>query len=82
MLTQQLCIAKRKVITPSVKPVQKLLINSVGERDSSAQETCHLLVHLPLLKASRDFIVVNLDESHAIDHLQENESVTSYTIIS
>ncbi len=27
----------------SLKAVQKLLINSVGERDYSAQETCHLL---------------------------------------
>ena len=44
----------------------------MGERDYSAQETCHLLVHLPL-KASRDFIVVNLDGSRAIDHLQETK---------
>ena len=28
----------------SLKAVQKLLINSVGERDFSAQETCHLLL--------------------------------------
>jgi hypothetical protein len=28
----------------SLKTVQKLLINSVGERDFSAQETCHLLL--------------------------------------
>ena len=45
----------------------------MGERDYSAQETCHLLVHLPLLKASRDFIVVHLDGSRAIDHLQETK---------
>ena len=31
----------------SLKAVQKLLINSVGERDYSAQETCHLLLQLP-----------------------------------
>ena len=57
----------------SLKAVQKLLINSVGEREYSAQETCHLLLQLPLVNTSRDFIVVNLDGSRAIeDHLQEN----------
>lgn len=62
----------------SVKAVQKLLINSVGERDYSAQETCHLSLQLPLVKISRDFIVVNLDGSHRIeDHLQENERTTT-----
>ena len=38
----------------SLKAVQKLLINSVGERDYSAQETCHLLLQLPLICSSRD----------------------------
>ena len=62
----------------SLKAVQKLLINSVGERDYSAHETCHLLLQLPLVKTSRDFIVVNLDGSRAIDdHLQENERATT-----
>ena len=62
----------------SLKAVQKILINSVGERDYSAQETCHLLLQLPLIKTSRDFIVVNLDGSRAIeDHLQENERATT-----
>ena len=37
--------------------VQKLLINSIGERDFSSQETCHLLLQLPMFKASRDFII-------------------------
>ena len=32
----------------SLKAVQKLLINTVGERDYSAQETCHLLPQLPM----------------------------------
>ena len=37
----------------SLKAVQKPLINSIGERDYSAQETCNLLLQLPMLKASR-----------------------------
>ena len=51
----------------SIKAVQKLLINSVGERDYSAEETCHLLLQLPMFKASRDFIVLSLDGSHAVE---------------
>ena len=51
----------------SLKAVQKLLINSVGERDYSAQETCHLLLQLPMFKASRDFIVLSLDGSRAVE---------------
>jgi hypothetical protein len=40
----------------TLKLVQKLMINSVGERDYSAQETCHLLLQLPMFRASRDFL--------------------------
>lgn len=61
--------------------VQKLLINSVGERDYYAQETCHLLLQLPLVRTSRDFIV-NLDGSCAMeDHLQENERATTSSFL-
>ena len=51
----------------SLKAVQKLLINSVGERDYSAQETCHLLLQLPMFRASRDFIMLCLDGSRAVE---------------
>ena len=61
----------------SLKAVQKLLINSVGERDVSAQETCHLLLQLPLLKVSRDFVVLSLDGSRAVDErLDEDQPAT------
>ena len=57
----------------SLKAVQKLLINTVGARDFSAQETCHLLLQLPMFKASRDFVMLSLDGSRAIDeHLGED----------
>ena len=59
----------------SVKAVQKLLINSFGERDFSAQETCHLLLQLPMYKASRSFFTVSLDGSRGVDNTaQEGES--------
>ena len=62
----------------SLKAVQKLLINTVGERDYSAQETCHLLLQLPMFKASREFIVLSLDGSRAVeDRLEENQHATA-----
>ena len=61
----------------SLKAVQKLLIHSVGDRDYSAQETCHILLQLPMFKASRDFIVLSLDGSRAVeDHLQQDSQAT------
>ena len=60
----------------SLKAVQKLLINSVGERDFSAQETCHLLLQLPMFKASRDFVVLSLEGSRAVEHLDEDQPAT------
>ncbi len=66
----------------SLKAVQKLLINSVGERDYSAQETCHLLLQLPMFRASRDFIVLSLDGSRAVeDQLQEGQPATAPSIL-
>ena len=61
----------------SLQVVQKLLINSVGERDYSAQETCHLLLQLPMYKASRDFVILSLDGSREVDDkLEDDRAVT------
>ena len=57
----------------SLKAVQKLLISSVGERDYSAQVTCHLLLQLPMLRASRDFVVLSLDGSRAVEERLEQD---------
>jgi hypothetical protein len=43
-------------------PVQKLLLHSVAERDISAQETCHILLGLPLYHSSRQFVFLNLNK--------------------
>ena len=61
----------------SLKAVQKLLINSVRERDYSAQEICHLLLRLPMIKSSRDFILLCLDGSRAVEDRLENASSTT-----
>ena len=66
----------------SLTVVQKLLINSIGERDYSSQETCHLLLQLPMFKASRDFVVLSLDGSHLIEqNLQEGQPATAPSIL-
>ncbi|GBB88230.1 hypothetical protein RclHR1_14780007 [Rhizophagus clarus] len=46
----------------SLTLIQKLLLNSVSERDISAQETCHLLNGIALYHSSRSFIFLNVNE--------------------
>ncbi len=57
----------------SLQVARKLLTNSVGDRNYSAQETCHLLLQLPMYRASRDFVILrsrevdaNLDDERAV----------------
>ncbi|XP_011406290.1 PREDICTED: uncharacterized protein LOC105314062 [Amphimedon queenslandica] len=67
---------------PSLKAVQKLLINSFGERDFLAQETCHLLLQLPLYKASRSFINLSLNGSREVqNNTEEGERVTAHSVL-
>ena len=47
---------------PSLTSIQKLLLKSVAERDISAQETCHLLLSIPLYHSSRQCVSLNLNE--------------------
>ena len=67
----------------SLKVVQKLLINSVGERDFSAPETCHLLLQLPLVKSTRDYIILSLDGSRQVEERPEdgNSRATVHSIL-
>ena len=66
----------------SLKAVQKLLTHSVGDRDYSAQETCHILLQLPMFKASRDFVVLSLDGSRAVeDHFQQDGRATAPSLV-
>ena len=60
-----------------LKVVQKLLTSTVGKRDFSAQETCHLLLVLPMVRSSRDFVVLSLDGSREVDNnLEADKPVT------
>ena len=48
----------------SSKVYKKLLIETIIEKDVGAQETCHMLLELPLVECNRCF--VNLNVSHKI----------------
>ena len=66
----------------SLTVVQKLLINSIGERDYSAQETCHLLLQLPMYNASRDFVILSVDGSRLVElNSIERQPVTTPSIL-
>jgi len=41
---------------------QRLLLHTIAERDISAQETCHLLLGIPLYHSSRQFVTLNLNK--------------------
>src|ERR1043166_1017797 len=46
----------------SLSVVQGLLLQTVAERDISAQKTCHLLLGLPLYQSSHQFVTLNLNK--------------------
>ena len=56
-----------------LKVAQRLLISTVGERDFSAQETCHLILQLPMYRSSRDFVILSLDGSREVNQALEEE---------
>ncbi len=46
----------------SLSAFQALLLHTVAERDISTQETCHILLGLPLYHSSRQFVSLNLNK--------------------
>ena len=66
----------------ALKAVQKLLISTTAERDYSAQETCHLLLMLPMYMASCDFVMLSLDGSRQVEErLEEGKSATALSAL-
>jgi hypothetical protein len=47
--------------------LRKCMIQSIGERDFSAQETAHLLLGLPLYQCTFNFITLSLDGGNLIN---------------
>ena len=64
----------------SRKAVSKLLMKSIGERDYSAQETCHLIMGDKLVTASREFKTLHLENKQDID-LSARSSKASATVL-
>lgn len=75
--TFQIVVNSLKEGSYSVTAVQKLLINSIGEREYSAQQTYHLL---PMLKAYRDFVMLSLDDSRLIENVQDGQIIATLSI--
>ena len=66
----------------ALKAVQKLLISTTAEQDYSAQETCHLLLMLPMYMASRDFVMFSLDGSRQVEErLEEGKPATALSAL-
>lgn len=72
--------AALKAINPeepnaSLKSFQKLLLHTVAERDISAQETCHLLLEIPMYHSSRTFVSLNLNADGALRKIGDGVQV-------
>ena len=66
----------------ALNAVQKLLISTTAERDYSAQETCHLLLMLPMYMASCDFVMLSLDGSRQVEEqLEEGKPATALSAL-
>ena len=82
---KEICTSIIKGLNEDDKPlkaVQKLLISSTAERDFSAQETCHLLLQLPLYMASRDFVILSVDGSREVEeNLIEGQPAVALSIL-
>ena len=54
------------------KALKRAMLCTVRERDFSAQETCHMLLSLPLFSCTFNFATASLDRSHKISKNSES----------
>ena len=64
----------------ALQVVQKLLINNIGERDFSAQETRHLLLQVTLVKSIRDYVILSLYGSRQVQEEQPEDNTNRATV--
>lgn len=55
------CVDNASCNSHAHKALRSAMLRCVAERDYSAQETCHMLLSLPLYSCSFNFATVNLD---------------------
>lgn len=67
--------------TPSI--LRKCMIQSVGERDFSAQETAHLILSLPLYRCTYNFVTLSLNANNFIttDSSTSEENIINPSIL-
>lgn len=53
--------------------LHRIMIRTAGERDYSAQETSHMLLSLPLVSSSYNFITVSLNGERRIQNEESGE---------
>ena len=75
-------VTKSEPRSQSLKEIFTTIIHGLREGNYSAQETCHLLLQLPMFKAPRDFVILSMDGSRAVeDHLEEGQHATALSIV-
>ena len=57
------CVNMQNDDTNTCKILRSTMLRAVGERDFSAQETSHMLLSLPLVNCTFNFVTVSLDGS-------------------
>ena len=68
---------------PTIAVVRKVLTEIVGDRDIGAQETCHMLQKLPLVKCSRSFVSLNVKKQifkRVSEHLDGEPPSTPFIV--
>ena len=76
------CVDNISCSSHAHKALRSAMLRCIGERDYSAQETCHMLLSLPLYGCSFNFATVNLDGSKKIStHAESGELVLETSIL-
>lgn len=63
------------------KAVRKLLVSSVGERDYSAQEVCHILIGWDLYHCSRQFVSVTVRKHEWVALRSDEKQVGGQSVL-
>ena len=66
------CVDDLSHSSDSHKALKRAMLRAVGERDFSAQETCHMLLSLPLVSCTYNFVTASLDGSKKISKNPES----------
>ena len=60
------CVDPLTTKSDPCKAIRSAMLHAVGERDFSSQETMHMLLSLPLISCSYNFVTLSLYESRQV----------------